>query len=125
MDTKQGGGVDPKRWTLPACSRSRRRAPPSHPPVGPPPVVPPTLTPPPSFPATPCVMYCHFHLAPASPATLHPSPLLSTSSLLAAGRLLTVALVLLLFHILFRVHASTRRWFSPVTSGVLLWLVFD
>jgi len=41
-----------------------------------------------------------------------------TSSSLAAGRLLAVALVLLFFHVLFPVHASTPRLFSPVTSGV-------
>jgi len=72
----------------------------------------------PSLPATPRLSYCHFHPAPASPAALHPSPLLFTSSSLAAGRLLAVALVLLLFHVLFAIHASTPRLFAPVTSGV-------
>ena len=102
----------------PSYSRSRRRALLSHSTVVSPSVAPTTLTPPPPLPATPCVSYCHFHPAPASPAALHPSPLLFTSSSLAAGRLLAVALVLLLFHAPFPLHASTPRLFSPVTSGV-------
>jgi len=102
----------------PAYSRSRRRALLSHPTVVSLSVAPTTLTPPPPLPATPCLSYCHFHPASASPAALHPSPLLFTSSSLAAGRLLAVALVLLLFHVTFPLHASTPRLFSPVTSGV-------
>jgi len=102
----------------PSYSRGRRRALLSHPTVVSTPVAPTTLKVPPPLPATPCVSYCHFHPASASPAALHPSPLLFTSSWLAAGRLLAVALVLLLIHVLFPVHASTPRLFSPVTSGV-------
>jgi len=102
----------------PSYSRSRWRALLSHPTVVSPPVAPTNLTPPPSLPATPFLGYCHFHLAPASPAALQPSPLLFTSSSLAAGHLLAVAPVLLLFHVLFSVHAYTPRLFSPVTSGV-------
>jgi len=102
----------------PAYSRSRRRALISHPTVVSPRVAPTALTPPHPLPASPCSSYCHFHPAPASPAALHPSPLLFTQSSHAPGRLLAVALVLLLFHVLFPVHASTPRLFSPVTSGV-------
>jgi len=102
----------------PSYSPSRRRALLSHSTVVSPSVAPTTLTPPPSLPATPCLSFCHFHPAPGSPAALHLFPLLFTSSSLAAGRLLAVALVLLLFNVLLPIHASSPRLFDPATSGV-------